>query len=112
MQKLIKLVICSFLAFVAIIGLTTGTAFAQSQSNDIVVINGERYRVFPEVNCSTERQYFPNESDAGSFYQCSNGVPIYQPCPAGLIFNPDINVCDYPQNYEYLPSAPTNATKG
>jgi Chitin binding Peritrophin-A domain len=62
-------------------GLTTGTAFAQSQPNDIVVINGERYRVYPEVDCSTERQYFPNESDGGSFYQCSNGVPIYQPCP-------------------------------
>ena len=43
--------------------------------------------------------YLANPGDCGSFYQCSNGVPVLQPCPAGLVFNPNLNVCDYPSNY-------------
>ena len=37
-----------------------------------------------------------NPEDARSFYQFSNGVTVLQPCPAGLIFNASLGVCDYP----------------
>ena len=30
------------------------------------------------------------------FYECSNGVAYHLVCPAGLYFNPHLNVCDYP----------------
>ncbi|XP_057657128.1 chondroitin proteoglycan 1-like isoform X2 [Diorhabda carinulata] len=42
--------------------------------------------------------YFPNKEDCGSFWQCSNGLPYLFNCPANLHFNPELNVCDYPQN--------------
>ncbi|XP_069691255.1 probable chitinase 10 [Periplaneta americana] len=42
--------------------------------------------------------YFPDPYNCGAFYQCSHGVPYHQNCPAGLHFNPSINVCDYPEN--------------
>ncbi|NJP90595.1 chitin binding domain-containing protein [Nonomuraea sp. FMUSA5-5] len=32
------------------------------------------------------------------FYECSWGVPTLFVCPTGLVFNPVINVCDYPSN--------------
>uniref|UniRef100_A0A6P7FM87 Uncharacterized protein LOC114329323 n=1 Tax=Diabrotica virgifera virgifera TaxID=50390 RepID=A0A6P7FM87_DIAVI len=41
--------------------------------------------------------YFPL-SDCTKFCQCSNGVPYEHACPAGLHFNPKLNVCDWPQN--------------
>jgi hypothetical protein len=44
-----------------------------------------------------EDAYFPHLSDRGKFCQCSNGTPYEMPCPAGLHFNPEMNVCDYPQ---------------
>jgi hypothetical protein len=42
----------------------------------------------------------PNPEDCGSYYSCSNGVPILMPCPEGLHFNATLSVCDYPQNAE------------
>ena len=36
-----------------------------------------------------------------AFYQCSNGIWWdKQFCPDGLLFNPEISVCDWPENVE------------
>lgn len=54
-----------------------------------------------EVTCVLpwdQDEYHPNPADKASFYQCSNGVPVLQPCAPGTVFNPKINVCDFPQN--------------
>jgi hypothetical protein len=40
----------------------------------------------------------PNPADCGSYFSCSNGVPIPMPCPDGLHFNAKLDVCDSPQN--------------
>ncbi|MGH3670543.1 MAG: chitin binding peritrophin-A domain-containing protein [Pseudonocardiaceae bacterium] len=40
--------------------------------------------------------YRLNAADTGSFYQVADGVPYFQPCPSGLVFNPLLNVCDWP----------------
>ncbi|KAJ8718588.1 hypothetical protein PYW08_002825 [Mythimna loreyi] len=32
------------------------------------------------------------------FYICSNSVPVPQTCPASLLYNPDKEFCDWPQN--------------
>ena len=37
-----------------------------------------------------------NPESASSFYQFSSGTPYNQSCPAGLIFNPTLQVCDWP----------------
>jgi len=50
------------------------------------------------VDCSLQ-MYHPDPESCESFYQCSNGVPYFQPCPTGLVFNPNINVCDWPHNH-------------
>ncbi|KAK7076829.1 hypothetical protein SK128_010477 [Halocaridina rubra] len=40
----------------------------------------------------------PNPMDCGSFYICSwDNVAFLQHCPASLHFNPDLQVCDYPE---------------
>ena len=36
-----------------------------------------------------------------AFYQCSNGIWWdKQYCPDGLLFNPEVDVCDWPENVE------------
>lgn len=42
--------------------------------------------------------YYNHETSCERFYQCSNGEKIELTCYAGLHFNPNINVCDYPEN--------------
>ena len=38
---------------------------------------------------------YPHSSSPYHFYHCSNGVPICKKCPGDLIFNSDLNVCDW-----------------
>jgi hypothetical protein len=40
----------------------------------------------------------PHPSDCTRFFSCSNGVPIEMECPAGLHFNDQLKVCDWPQD--------------
>ncbi|XP_047000765.1 peritrophin-1-like [Schistocerca americana] len=41
----------------------------------------------------------PNPKDCSSFYKCDeNGVAWLIPCPAGLEYNAELRVCDYPEN--------------
>jgi len=48
-------------------------------------------------------EYHANPYDCKSFYQCSNGVPYLHRCPSILVFNPNLNVCDWPSNYQCQP---------
>ncbi|XP_015121317.1 uncharacterized protein LOC107044082 [Diachasma alloeum] len=36
-------------------------------------------------------------SHCSKFCKCSHGVPTLIPCPPGLYFNPELEVCDWPQ---------------
>ncbi|XP_066143521.1 mucin-2-like isoform X2 [Euwallacea fornicatus] len=54
----------------------------------------------------TDSVYFPHD-DCTKFWQCSNGVAHEHDCPAGLHFNPKLNVCDWP---EQAGCAGTNGT--
>jgi hypothetical protein len=40
----------------------------------------------------------PHPTDCSSFYSCSNGKKIEMHCPAGLHFNNQLKVCDWPEN--------------
>jgi hypothetical protein len=108
MKKLIKQIICSFVALLVVIGLTTSNAYAQVASssdstnnvaNQVTTENtdGGATEVDDSIDC-TQGMYHPNIRDARSFYQCSNGVPYLHQCPSGLVFNPNLIVCDWPQN--------------
>ncbi|GJQ81034.1 hypothetical protein Trydic_g21843 [Trypoxylus dichotomus] len=51
----------------------------------------------PEIN----EEYVTFLTDGGDctiFYKCNWGVPILFNCPAGLYFNPVLNVCDFPED--------------
>ena len=50
--------------------------------------------------------------DEGSFYQVANGVPVLQPCPAGLVFNPLLNVCDWPRDIDQAQVYDSAVSKG
>jgi len=52
------------------------------------------------ISQCVDGDYYSNETDCGAFYQCSNGELIEQRCPGVLYFNPELNVCDYPENVE------------
>ncbi|XP_076822021.1 uncharacterized protein LOC143468590 [Clavelina lepadiformis] len=41
---------------------------------------------------------FEKPDDCSHYYQCSNGYLCTMPCPDGLVFNPEIKVCDWPWN--------------
>ncbi|XP_078489323.1 chondroitin proteoglycan 1-like [Ciona intestinalis] len=41
---------------------------------------------------------FANSADCSHYYQCSNGNLYSMACPAGLVFNPIYEYCDWPAN--------------
>ena len=38
----------------------------------------------------------PNPENCSTFFSCSNGVPILMYCPAGLVFNDELDTCEFP----------------
>jgi hypothetical protein len=93
MKKLIKQIICSFIAIVAVMGLTTGSAYAQptlstnrvvnhtgnqvvvALDNEVEADNTEASKGCATIVCRPGVQYYANPSECTSFCQCSNGVP-------------------------------------
>lgn len=48
--------------------------------------------------CQEDGIYFlPHESDCTKFYECVFGDKYTLECPAGLHFNPEAQVCDFPE---------------
>ncbi|KAF4517491.1 hypothetical protein B566_EDAN004530 [Ephemera danica] len=70
------------------------------------------------VDCSNGAFNVPNPVDCASFCQCSWGSAIYQPCPPGLHFNANLQVCDWPESAQCnlnnpppsTPKPPTSTT--
>nr|XP_050033454.2 chondroitin proteoglycan 1-like [Dermacentor andersoni] len=55
--------------------------------------------------------YIANPLDCSTFFICQQGLPVLMPCPAGLLFNDALNVCDYAYNVSCVPLYPTITTK-
>ena len=51
----------------------------------------------PQPTCDSEGQYYIDVNDCSKFYRCSNGLIIQFECPMGLLFDPVLNVCNWPQ---------------
>jgi len=68
-----------------------------------------------QVICTGGDEFIPHEN-CSLFYQCSNGEPILQYCPTGYYFNPNLDICDFPQNVPECqggtrpPPGPTTST--
>ncbi|KAF7270590.1 hypothetical protein GWI33_016481 [Rhynchophorus ferrugineus] len=54
--------------------------------------------------------YYPS-NDCSKFWQCSNGVPVLQRCPADTLFNSDLNVCDNPESVVCPAPKPSTTTR-
>lgn len=44
--------------------------------------------------------YHPDKKDCAMYYMCEGKRRHHMPCPSNLVFNPDENVCDWPENVE------------
>ncbi|XP_065285654.1 chondroitin proteoglycan 1-like [Dermacentor albipictus] len=55
--------------------------------------------------------FIANPLDCSSYFVCQQGLPVLMPCPAGLLFNDALNVCDYAYNVSCVPLNPTITTK-
>merc|ERR1711915_892405 len=55
-----------------------------------------------EVSCPADINDFiiSNPDDCSQFFKCSWGTPYLYQCPDGLLFNPDLDVCDWPGNVD------------
>merc|ERR1719430_2872253 len=57
--------------------------------------------VCPEYQQGDLAVFFPNPDDCGSYYMCdAGGVPQLMNCPSNLSWNPELNVCDWPENVD------------
>ncbi|XP_065562656.1 peritrophin-1-like [Artemia franciscana] len=67
-----------------------------------VIANGKNLRrsnECPEVD-GDYPVYFPYPGDCERFIQCTNGWENYFNCPSGLVFDTNLNVCNYPENVD------------
>nr|CAD7394198.1 unnamed protein product [Timema cristinae] len=56
-----------------------------------------------EVSCEEEEghiSYHKDRADCTMYYMCEGERKHHMPCPANLVFNPNENVCDWPENVE------------
>lgn len=56
-----------------------------------------------EVTCEEEDghiSYHPDKSDCTRYYMCEGERKHHMPCPVNLVFNPNENVCDWPERVE------------
>merc|ERR1711931_133710 len=54
------------------------------------------------ASCPWDKQcYYSIKDDATSFIQCSNGKSVTHHCPSGLVWNGQLNVCDWPSHPEF-----------
>ncbi|KAK7873464.1 hypothetical protein R5R35_011812 [Gryllus longicercus] len=52
------------------------------------------------VSCSGGAAFVPHPTDCSKYYQCSYGKPTEEQCLPGTVFNPTLNICDWPENVE------------
>lgn len=55
-------------------------------------MNAQCSKVSPHIYVN-----LPSPSDCTVFYICDGGLAWIQYCPANLIFNPILHVCDHPE---------------
>ncbi|VDP00602.1 unnamed protein product [Soboliphyme baturini] len=50
------------------------------------------------VRCTVHGEFLPDRHDRTKFYRCAYGKAVQMKCPPATVFNPAINVCDWPSN--------------
>ncbi|XP_013774373.1 uncharacterized protein LOC106459308 [Limulus polyphemus] len=60
--------------------------------------NGGCEKLGKDPVCKKLDGLFAKKDDCSKFYHCSNGIAYVKNCPASLLFNPRLKVCDWPWN--------------
>lgn len=64
-----------------------------------------------DPNCLVKGDsFFAHPDDCSQFYRCVGPTPYFFNCPAGLYFNPNILVCDWPANVRCTASKSSGST--
>ncbi|XP_049777446.1 peritrophin-1-like [Schistocerca cancellata] len=42
--------------------------------------------------------FFPDDTDTHGYWECSSGKAVHMVCPDGLVWNSNINACDWPDS--------------
>ncbi|XP_049861725.1 peritrophin-1-like [Schistocerca gregaria] len=50
----------------------------------------------PKSHHHVPARHLPHQTNCSLFCACDKGIPLQMECPAGLEFNPVLEVCDYP----------------
>ncbi|XP_055521521.1 mucin-2-like isoform X1 [Leucoraja erinacea] len=50
----------------------------------------------PNICCGIDDGIYADSKDTSAFYQCVEEVTFYMSCHPKMVFNPHLNVCDYP----------------
>lgn len=51
-----------------------------------------------DEKCPEPNGMFPDPKNCSSFYHCDDGVAYHKACSPPLMFNPEKNTCDWPDN--------------
>ncbi|CAD0197940.1 unnamed protein product [Chrysodeixis includens] len=62
----------------------------------------------PAGQCPTDGLFGIIDGDCSRFYSCDHGIARIMDCPAGLVFNDQLKVCDWPVN---VPQCTPNVLK-
>ena len=76
---------------VTIFSIIIVTAFGKSLVRD--------FNVDIDVVCHDDGDavFVPTPQDCSLYYECVGRIPVLMSCPAGLYFDPKINVCNWPE---------------
>lgn len=53
---------------------------------------------FNPCEYTTHTHYLPYPGDCTKFIICIDGIPYINDCPAGLVWNQEVEHCDFPEN--------------
>merc|ERR1712080_197371 len=68
--------------------------------------------VCPQYTALDHPTFYPNPEDCGSYYMCdAGGTPVLMPCPSGLYWNSNLNVCDWPSTVECEESGESSSSE-
>ena len=79
-----------------------GTRSSQAQTSTTTKPDDDQTTENSDVQCHYSEDGYaviiPNPEDCSTFFICVGLTPVEKHCRPGLLFNPELSVCDYPQN--------------
>ena len=79
-----------------------GTRSSQAQTSTTTKPDDDQTTENSNVQCHYSEDGYaviiPNPEDCSTFFICVGLTPVEKHCRPGLLFNPELSVCDYPQN--------------